>query len=136
MFTFKSIPCKFQQSIPKNGARHYRVSTREKVYSIRMVRKCSHYFPDQKCAVLYVYGVMYLYHDTHFHPSNFFLLLYVSADSYSVHVSWQILILTYLHTSSCRQLPTYTLFYRLYCFILGSSVYMISSCSPDVIISS
>jgi hypothetical protein len=37
-----------------------------------------------------LYGDVYLYHDTHLHPSKFFfLLMYVSPDTYNEHVSKQ-----------------------------------------------
>jgi hypothetical protein len=37
---------------------------------------------------LKVYGDVYLYHDTHLHPSKFFFsLLYVSIYTYNEHVS-------------------------------------------------
>jgi hypothetical protein len=39
--------------------------------------------------VAVVYGDVYLYHDTHLHPSKFFFLLYVSIYTYNEHVSKQ-----------------------------------------------
>ena len=41
-------------------------------------------------SMVVVYGDVYLYHDTHLHPSKFFFsLLYVSIYTYNEHVSKQ-----------------------------------------------
>ncbi len=64
-----------------------------------------------RCLYLYVlhvhvYGDVYLYHDTHLHPSKFFfLLLYVSTDTHNRHVSKQysyFLIIILYHTGNCQ----------------------------------
>ena len=79
-----------------------------------------------------VYGDVYLYHDTHLHPSKlFFLRMY-----HLTHTTNMYLSNTHTFSSSYlsyRQSPTYSMIQAIYHSILGGPIYMISSCFYDII---
>ncbi len=82
-----------------------------------------------------MYGDVYLYHDTHLHPSKFFFFFCMYQ---SIHTTNMYLSNTHTLSSSYflyRQLPTYSMIQSTYYSMLGGTIYMISSCSHDVIIS-
>jgi hypothetical protein len=74
-----------------------------------------------------MYGDVYLYHDTHLHPAKIFPLTFVCINLYIQRTCIQaILILSHHHTP-------YSMIQSTYYSILGGTIYMIPSCSYDII---